>query len=53
MTSGMWPWILGRGLGIAAYLGPSEMLLRGSAAASLSAWWGLGVLARLAERLRE
>jgi hypothetical protein len=48
--AGLW---IGVRLGIAAYLGPSEMLLTGSAAASLSAWWGLGVLARLAERLRE
>src|SRR5690606_25633834 len=45
-------WIAVR-LGIASYLGPAEVLLTGSAAASLSAWWGLGVLARLAERLRE
>ncbi|WP_242221429.1 DUF6107 family protein [Shinella zoogloeoides] len=45
-------WIAAR-LGIAGYLGPSELLLTGSAAASLSAWWGLGVLARVAERMRQ
>lgn len=44
-------WIAVR-LGIAGYLGPAEMLLTGSAAASLSAWWGLGALARLAEKVR-
>ncbi|MCR6498911.1 DUF6107 family protein [Shinella sp. CPCC 101442] len=44
-------WIAVR-LGIAGYLGPAEVLLTGSAAASLSAWWGLGVLARMAERMR-
>jgi hypothetical protein len=45
-------WIAVR-LGVASYLGPAEVLLTGSAAASLSAWWGLGVLARAADRLRE
>ncbi len=45
-------WIAVR-LGIASYLGPAEVLLTGSAAASLSAWWGLGVLARLAEKMRQ
>ena len=47
--AGLW---LAVRLGIAGYLGPVEVLLTGSAAASLSAWWGLGVLARLAERMR-
>jgi hypothetical protein len=45
-------WIAVR-LGIAGYLGSAEVLLTGSAAASLSAWWGLGVLARVAERMRQ
>ncbi|UNK39814.1 DUF6107 family protein [Shinella sp. H4-D48] len=45
-------WIAVR-LGIASYLGPVEVLLTGSAAASLSAWWGLGVLARAAERMKQ
>src|ERR1700712_5227978 len=33
-----------------AILPPSETMLSGSAAASLCAWWGLGVLSRLASR---
>ncbi|MFC3075841.1 DUF6107 family protein [Shinella pollutisoli] len=45
-------WIAVR-LGIAGHLGASEMMLTGAAAASLSAWWGLGVLARIAERMRQ
>lgn len=44
-------WIALR-LGISGHLGPSEILLAGSAAASLSAWCGLGVLALFAERMR-
>jgi hypothetical protein len=43
-------WIATR-LGIATHLGASEILLTGSAAASLCAWWGLGVLARVAEKM--
>lgn len=35
---------------ISSTLSRIEMSLMGSAAASLCAWWGLGVLARLAER---
>lgn len=44
------------GLAIADYLGISnrlssfEMTLSGSAAASLCAWWGLGLIARLSTR---
>ena len=45
-------WIAVR-LGIAAHLGAAEMMLTGAAAASLSAWWGLGVLARVAEKMRQ
>ncbi|RYH99137.1 MAG: hypothetical protein EON48_17985 [Acetobacteraceae bacterium] len=41
--------IAGR-LGIAAHLSASEIMLSGAAAVSLSAWWGLGVLARIARR---
>ena len=37
-------------LGIAMHLSASEIMLSGAAAVSLSAWWGLGVLARLARR---
>ena len=37
-------------LGIAAHLSASEIMLSGAAAVSLSAWWALGVLARLARR---
>jgi len=37
-------------LGIADRLGAFEMALSGAAAASLCAWWGLGVLARIAAR---
>src|SRR5690606_27790547 len=44
-------WIALR-LGIVSHLGASEIMLAGSAAASLSAWWGLGVLARFAERMK-
>jgi high-affinity Fe2+/Pb2+ permease len=45
------------GLKIAEYLGVSgelsrlEITMTGAAAASLCAWWGLGVLARLADRI--
>ncbi|MGR6466299.1 DUF6107 family protein [Rhizobium sp. PAMB 3182] len=37
-------------LGLAGTLSGSEVMLSGSAAASLCAWWGLGILSRLAER---
>ena len=37
-------------LGIAASLSASEIMLSGAAAVSLSAWWALGVLARVARR---
>lgn len=37
-------------LGVAAVLSPPETMLMGAAAASLSAWWVLGVLSRLADR---
>ena len=39
-------------LGIAGVLGPGELLLMGSAAASLCAWWGLGLLMRAFQRSR-
>ena len=42
-------WLAGRLEG-AANLSAFETMLAGSAAASLTAWWGLGILARLAER---
>lgn len=42
-------WLAAR-LDIAADLSGPELMLAGSAAASLSAWWGLGILARVAER---
>jgi hypothetical protein len=42
-------WIVGR-LELAGTLSASEIMLSGSAAASLCAWWGLGILSRLAER---
>lgn len=37
-------------LGIAKHLSTSEIMLSGAAAVSLCAWWGLGVLARVARR---
>jgi predicted MFS family arabinose efflux permease len=42
-------WIVGR-LGIAGEVSGNEMLLTGSAAASLCAWWVLGAAARIAAR---
>ncbi|UHS56007.1 DUF6107 family protein [Agrobacterium vaccinii] len=42
-------WIAQR-LGVSAELSSQEIMLTGSAAASLCAWWGLGVLVRVAER---
>jgi hypothetical protein len=41
--------IAGR-LGISGHLSGSEIMLSGAAAVSLTAWWALGVLARLARR---
>ena len=37
-------------LGVFALLTRPEILLMGSAAASLTAWWALGILARIADR---
>lgn len=34
-------------LGIEQMIGPTELMLMGSAAASLCAWWALGVLTRV------
>lgn len=42
-------WMVAR-LGIAGNLSRAEVMLTGSAAASLMAWWALGAAARLAER---
>jgi hypothetical protein len=42
-------WLEAR-LGIAGLLSGPEMMLAGSACASLCAWWVLGALARLADR---
>lgn len=42
-------WLAAR-LGIAGYLSPSETMLSGAAAVSLCAWWGLGLLERMAKR---
>jgi hypothetical protein len=41
--------IAGR-IGIAGHLSASEIMLSGSAAVSLTAWWALGGLARVARR---
>ncbi len=41
---------IARELGIAEELGTFETVLSGSALASLCAWWGLGVLTRMASR---
>ena len=40
---------LGAWLGISEALGEAELMLTGSAAASLCAWWALGALGRLAD----
>jgi hypothetical protein len=37
-------------LGVSGLLSPAETLLTGSAAASMTAWWVLGALARIADR---
>ena len=36
---------------ITAHVGPPEILLMGSAAASMSVWWILGALVRIADRV--
>ena len=41
---------LAQRLGVTAVLSPAETLLMGSAAASMTAWWVLGALARIADR---
>ncbi|MDZ7600707.1 MAG: DUF6107 family protein [Hoeflea sp.] len=41
---------LAQWMGVSDLLSPSEILLTGSAAASLTAWWALGALARIAAR---
>lgn len=43
-------WIVSR-LGIAGSLSGTEVMLTGSAAASLLAWWALGAAVRIVERL--
>ena len=40
-------------LGIAAMLSPQEMLLAGSALASLSIWWAIGLAVRFGEKLTD
>ena len=42
--------LLAARLGIATHLTPAEIMLSGAAAVSVSAWWALGVLARIAGR---
>ena len=42
-------WLVAK-LGIAGTLSGTEVMLAGSAAASLAAWWVLGAAARIAER---
>ncbi|MFC4227149.1 DUF6107 family protein [Hoeflea alexandrii] len=37
-------------MGVSDMLSPAETLLTGSAAASMTAWWALGALARIADR---
>ena len=37
-------------MGVAELLSPTETLLMGSATASMTAWWVLGALARIADR---
>lgn len=45
--TGIW---MAERLGLADTLSVSEIMLSGSAAASLGAWWVLGILSRLANR---
>lgn len=40
----------GEKLGLAHLSSPTEIMLSGSAFVSLTAWWGLGALRRVAER---
>ena len=40
-------------IGLEGKVGPIELMLAGSAAASLCAWWGLGVLAKVARQFSE
>jgi hypothetical protein len=42
-------WLAGR-LGITSALSASEIMLSGAAAVSVCAWWGLGLIKRLAKR---
>lgn len=37
-------------MGVTTLLSPAEIVLMGSAAASLAAWWVLGVLTRIADK---
>jgi len=41
---------LAQWMGVTELLSPAETLLTGSAAASMTAWWVLGALARIADR---
>jgi hypothetical protein len=41
---------LAQWMGVTEMLSPAETLLTGSAAASMTAWWVLGALARIADR---
>lgn len=43
--------VLSARFGIAEILGPPETLLMGSATASMTAWWVLGALSRIADRV--
>ncbi|PWW02210.1 hypothetical protein DFR52_102878 [Hoeflea marina] len=43
--------VLAQRLGVVEDLSRPEILMMGAAAASMSAWWSLGVLARIADRL--
>ncbi len=38
-------------IGLEGKVGPVELMLAGSSAASLCAWWALGVLAKIARRM--
>lgn len=42
--------VLAQWMGVSDMLSPAETLLAGSAAASMTAWWALGALARIADR---
>jgi hypothetical protein len=45
--AGVW---LAERLGVTAALSPSEVMLTGAASVSVTAWWGLGLIERLARR---